>query len=96
VPILVLDAKYKLQEGRGDLHQAVAYCHAMDQPRTVLVHPAWEEAPSRKVQIRGAGDIEIQYTALSLAGGPDRLAEEAHALARPLTPLTATSLGIAT
>jgi len=94
-PILVLDAKYKLQEGRGDLYQAVACCHAMDLPRAVLVHPAWKEAPSGNVQVRGSGDIEIRYAALSLAGGPEGLTQDAHALAMSLATLLTMTPGIA-
>lgn len=86
-PLLVLDAKYKLEEGQGDLYQMIAYCHTTDLPRGVLVHPAWEEAPSGSVRVRGSRGIEISYYALDLSGTPRELEVAARSLVESLRSL---------
>ena len=80
-PLLALDAKYKLAADRSDLYQMLAYCHALDLPRGVLVHPATEAIPQATVLIRGAGQVCVHYLALDLRGDPQELACQSRALA---------------
>lgn len=76
-PQLVVDAKYKLDEARGDLYQMLAYCHAVGLNKGILVYPAGETAPAGALAIRGPGDALIGYLGLDLSGGIERL--EVHA-----------------
>jgi 5-methylcytosine-specific restriction enzyme subunit McrC len=70
VPLLVVDAKYKLEAAQGDIYQMLAYCHALGLQEAVLVHPAHEEAPGGVMAIRGPGDVQVRYLTLDLRGGP--------------------------
>ncbi len=79
-PLVVLDAKYKLDETRGDLYQMLAYCHALGLAKAILVHPASESAPSGTVAIRGPGNATIRYLALDLSGTPEQLVAQARSL----------------
>lgn len=72
-PCLVLDAKYKLFAHREDIYQMVAYCHALQQQRAVLIHPASEDAPAGMVRIKGQPPITIHYLSLDLNGNPEQL-----------------------
>ena len=72
-PVLVIDAKYKLKKAEDDLYQMLAYCHTLDLPQGILIHPESETAPSGSIMIRGAGDIQVDYLALDLDGTPEQL-----------------------
>lgn len=72
-PCLVLDAKYKLLAHREDIYQMVAYCHALQQQRAVLIHPSSESAPAGTVRIKGQPPITIHYLSLDLNGDPAQL-----------------------
>ena len=81
-PVLVLDAKYKLEEGQGDLYQMLSYCHALNLPHGVLVHPKSVSAPAGSVAICGPGDIKITYLSLDLGGTPEDLKEQSAAFVK--------------
>lgn len=81
-PLLVIDAKYKLDAAQGDLYQVLAYCHALGLAQAVLVHPASEQAPEGTVSIRGPGDVQVHYLALDLRGDPAQVEDQGWALAR--------------
>jgi len=80
-PLMVVDAKYKLDAKQGDLYQVVAYCHALGLTQAVLVHPASERSPEGVVAIRGPGDMRVRYLSLDLTGGPAELEAQGHRLA---------------
>lgn len=92
-PILVVDAKYKLEATHADLYQMLAYCHALGIGEAVLVHPASERAPSGSVAVRGPGDVRVHYLSLDLAGGPAELAAQASALAEAVLALAGGGAG---
>ncbi len=58
-PVLIVDAKYKLAEHHEDVYQMLAYCHAMNLDRAVLIHPAHEWATKSTHQILGWGHLTI-------------------------------------
>jgi 5-methylcytosine-specific restriction enzyme subunit McrC len=89
MPALVIDAKYKLDPGRGDLHQMIAYCHALNLSQAVLVYPDHEDAPAGKLSIRGPGSISVYYLALGLKGGPEQPRWQREELKRNLDPIVA-------
>ena len=80
-PLLIVDAKYKLEAAQADLYQMLAYCHALGLSQAVLVHPLSEQAPSGSVAIRGPGDVRVHYLALELRGGPAVLEANGQSLA---------------
>jgi len=80
-PLMVIDAKYKLDAAHGDLYQALAYCHAVGISQAVLVHPASEQSPDGAIAIRGPGDVRVHYLSLDLSGGPMQLETQGWQLA---------------
>jgi 5-methylcytosine-specific restriction enzyme subunit McrC len=72
-PLLVIDAKYKLEADQGDIYQMLAYCHAVGIDRAVLVHPASEDSPQGSVSIRRPGEIRVDYLTLDLSGAIDQI-----------------------
>jgi 5-methylcytosine-specific restriction enzyme subunit McrC len=80
-PLMVIDAKYKLDATHSDLYQALAYCHAVGLSRAVLVHPASERSPEGAIVIRGPGDVRVHYLSLDLSGGPEQLEAQGRQLA---------------
>lgn len=76
-PVLVVDAKYKLNKAEDDLYQMLAYCHTLDLPQGILIHPESETAPAGSIEIRGAGEILVDYLSLDLNGTPEQLKENA-------------------
>lgn len=92
-PILVVDAKYKLEAAHADLYQVLAYCHALGIGEAVLVHPASERAPSGSVAVRGPGNVRVYYLALDLGGGPAQLEAQGSALAEAVLALAARAVG---
>ncbi len=45
-PVLVVDAKYKLNKAEDDLYQMLRYCHTLDGFR-YLIHPKAQTAPDQ-------------------------------------------------
>jgi 5-methylcytosine-specific restriction enzyme subunit McrC len=80
-PVLIVDAKYKLSASQEDIYQMIAYCHALDLQKAILVHPAHEKAPMGERFIRGPGNICIEYQNLAVDGSPYQLQDAAAALA---------------
>lgn len=81
IPLLVVDAKYKLEEAQNDIYQMVSYCHALGIDRAVLVHPRnHSELPTEAI-IRGPGAISLAYMGLDLTGGPAQLADQSKRMA---------------
>jgi hypothetical protein len=82
VPVLVIDAKYKLDPAQSDLYQALAYCHGLEVGAAVLVHPLSEAIPTSFVRVRGPGGFEIHYLPMSLGGNPKELRSHGDLLVR--------------
>ena len=95
-PILVLDAKYKLEAAHADLYQMLAYCHALGTGEAVLVHPASEQAPFGSVAVRGPGNVRVHYRSLDLGGGPAELEVQGSALAQAVWAVAAGPPGVQT
>lgn len=87
VPLLVLDAKYKLTEAQGDIYQMLAYCHALGLEEGVLVYPAHETAPNSVIRVRGPGNVRVRCLPLDLRGGPTELERRGWELALAIRPL---------
>jgi len=68
VPALALDAKYKRAEPGTDVYQALAYCHALKLPCTVLVYPAGAGIAALRHRIKPPGSIEVVRLTLDLSG----------------------------
>ena len=88
-PILVLDAKYKIDPHQADVYQILAYCHALRIQEAALVHPVSEYAPAPQLTILGTGNVRVHYLSVDLSGGPaeidlagEQLAASALGLAR--------------
>lgn len=84
VPLMVVDAKYKLKDDRADIYQMVAYCHGLGVHHAALVYPADERRRSRTLTILGPGDIRIHYLPIALHGAPADMRAECQQLARTL------------
>jgi 5-methylcytosine-specific restriction enzyme subunit McrC len=75
VPLLIIDAKYKLAPNKADIYQMLAYCHALGVEEAILVHPLSEHIQEDVVTIRKPGRIRVHYMSLNLDGGPEELEE---------------------
>jgi 5-methylcytosine-specific restriction enzyme subunit McrC len=69
MPVLALDAKYKLQEHNADIYQALAYCHALGIGQAILAYPASEGITPLRHRIRPDADVEVDLLPLDLSGG---------------------------
>ena len=78
---LALDAKYKRGEQNADVYQALAYGHALDMKRVVLVYPKTETVGHARHRIRPIGDIEVVVIPLDLTGGIDELKRHSYLFA---------------
>jgi 5-methylcytosine-specific restriction enzyme subunit McrC len=87
IPLLVIDAKYKLADDQGDIYQLLAYCHALGIREGVLVHPAHDQAPSGTLIIRGPGDVRLRYLVLDLHGGLVALERQGQRLAEQVAEM---------
>lgn len=88
-PLLVVDAKYKLESDRHDIYQMIAYCHALDIPRAVLVYPSSQTTPEGRATVKGPGQLEVHQLPLDLRGGSAQLAEQGRELAEAVRRLLA-------
>jgi len=85
--LLVVDAKYKRDANRGDLYQMIAYCHALELSKAVLVYPANEQAPTGRISIKGQGNMQISLLSLDLSGTPEHLEAQGKALTEQIRKL---------
>ncbi len=76
-PVLVVDAKYKLNKAEDDLYQMLAYCHTLDLPQGILIHPESETAPAGSIEIRGAMKFWLITCPWTFNGTPEQLKENA-------------------
>jgi 5-methylcytosine-specific restriction enzyme subunit McrC len=68
IPVLALDAKYKLYDPNSDVYQALAYCHSLGVPRAILAYPASEEIAALRHRIRPDGKTEVVLLPFELSG----------------------------
>lgn len=87
IPVLILDAKYKMAESEADLYQMLTYCHTLFVQKAILVHPVSEHVPNGRVLFRGPGNIQVKYLALDLSGGPKELDEQGKLLGEQVKKL---------
>ena len=89
-PLLIIDAKYKTREAQEDLYQMIAYCHAINLNRAILVHPESDQSPIGTISMLGAGDISVCYLSLNLGGDPTQLNNQANLLVHEILEMVNT------
>ncbi len=75
LPLLAVDAKYKLEDHQADLNQMLAYHHALGVDVAVLVYPDGANVPDKPYNIRHGG--KVYHLTLDLSGGPAEMAQQA-------------------
>jgi len=77
-PMLAIDAKYKTNDPNADIYQALAYCHALKIPKTILVYPESQGVTKKRFRIQPDGEYEIGPAVIDLSGSVEELNDQAN------------------